>query len=116
MEDPAPNRTEMPDRDGPTPAQWLTTGFLAGLVALLSFQFLAGGPAQAEMTIKNGTFSAMTTQSTTDEELLYVIDDRAEQLLVYGTQNVVGAGLELLDRQSLPQLFAAARAQNFGGN
>ena len=111
------NATQQPQQDhAPTTAQWLTTGFLAGVVALLSLQFLAGEPASAEMTVKDGTFSAMTTLTTTNDEMLYVVDDRAEQLLVYGTRNAANAGLELLDRQSLPQLFASARAQYFGGN
>lgn len=76
----------------------------------------AGSPepsALAEMTASVGEYKVMTTASNEDEELLFVLDNRNEQLMVYGVsqQN----GLQLATRESLSQVFAQARAAA-GGN
>ncbi|MEM0982326.1 MAG: hypothetical protein AAGI17_00080 [Planctomycetota bacterium] len=100
-------------------ARTLTTGFLAGVVAVLAFNLFLGSPspASADMTQKDGMYTAMTTLSTDGEEVLYIVDNNSQNLLVYRHTGIVGsgsAGINLIDRQALPQLFSAARAQAFG--
>jgi len=108
--------TETGSGSGRVAGSHLVTAFLAGVVAIQAFTLLGSPPrARADMTIKESTISAMTTRTTLGNELMYVVDDRSEQLLVYSAGNVGGAGgIQLLDRQSLPQMFSAARAQVLG--
>jgi hypothetical protein len=76
----------------------------------------AGSPepsALAEMTANVGEYKVMTTASNDNEELLFVLDNRNEQLMVYGVGQPLQ--LELLTRESLGQVFAQARAAA-GGN
>jgi len=68
--------------------------------------------ARAEMTAKLDSFAAMSTESG-NEELVWVIDDRSETLFVYRSANNNRA-IEFVDRQSLPEMFAAARQQSGG--
>lgn len=84
------------------------------LLALILVRAGGVGPertAMAEMIGTSGSYTAMTTRSGT-EELLYMIDDRSEQLLIYrvrGTNTV-----DLVERQDLRQMFTAARAAWLG--
>jgi hypothetical protein len=68
--------------------------------------------ARAEMTVKDGSYSAMTTRAG-PEEVLWVLDDRAEALMIYSvaTNN---SEVVLKDRQNLKELFANAKAQAGG--
>lgn len=89
-----------------------------GLVAAvqLGVKLGAGSPepsALAEMATTVGEYKVMTTASNDNEELLFVLDNRNEQLMVYGVGQPLQ--LELLARESLGQVFAAARAAA-GGN
>lgn len=68
--------------------------------------------ARADMAIKSGGYTAMTTSVTT-RELLFVIDDRSETLLVY--DNTSTGAIELVANLSLPQTFTSARATAGGG-
>ena len=67
--------------------------------------------AMADMVASTGDYTAMTTR-TASQELLYVVDDRAEQLLIYEVNNA--REIILLRREDLPSLFAAARARSGG--
>lgn len=70
--------------------------------------------AFAEMAATGGTYSAMTTQGqSSSEELLYVLDQRAEKLLVYRVEN--GRALTLQRSEDLAQVFAQAKAAAGGG-
>lgn len=76
----------------------------------------AGSPepvALAEMTAAVGDYNMMTTASNDNEEQLFVLDNRNEQLMVFGLSQT--AGLELQANESLGQVFAAARAAAGGG-
>ncbi|MEM9166445.1 MAG: hypothetical protein AAGB48_05415 [Planctomycetota bacterium] len=106
-----------------TPARhdllWVTAFALAALIALQLGHRLHGNaelplpesPVLADMVASVGDYSAMTTAASEDEELLYVLDNRNEQLLVYqiGQQR----SLVLLAREDLASVFA--RAQGLAG-
>ena len=75
---------------------------------------VAPSAALAEMAVVNGGFAAMTTQGqSSSEELLYVLDQRAEQLLVYRVEN--GRSVVLQRSEDLARVFAQARAAAGGG-
>lgn len=70
--------------------------------------------ALAEMATAGGAYSAMTTQGqSSSEELLYVLDQRAEKLMVYRVEN--GRALTLQRSEDLAQVFAQAKAAAGGG-
>ena len=54
----------------------------------------------------------MLTASFENEDLLFVLDSRTEQIMVYRVDNM--QSVTLRDRQSLPALFAAARTRSQG--
>lgn len=84
---------------------------LAALVALRAGRVGPESVAYADMVADSGSYTAMTTR-TGAEELLYLVDDRSETLMVYRVIN--GRTVDLVDRQSLPQMFGAARAAWLG--
>lgn len=84
---------------------------LAALVALRAGRVGPESVAYADMVADSGSYTAMTTR-TGAEELLYIVDDRSETLMVYRVIN--GRTVDLVDRQSLPQMFSAARAAWLG--
>jgi len=84
---------------------------LAGLVVLRAGRVGPEPVALADMVGDAGSYTAMTTASGS-EELLYLVDDRSEMLMVYRVVN--GRAVEMMDRQSLPQMFSAARASWLG--
>lgn len=96
----------------------LLSAIVLGLIAAvqLGVKLGAGSPepvALAEMAASVGEFTMMTTASNDNEEQLFVLDNRNEQLMVYQVNQ--NKGLELQARESLGQVFAAARAAA-GGN
>ncbi|MEM8756303.1 MAG: hypothetical protein AAGF47_00795 [Planctomycetota bacterium] len=100
-----------PSGRGPADLLWVSAFALAAVVIVqIGGRLGAGSPEPtvlADMVAHVGELSAMTTASSEDEELLYVLDNRNEQLLIYeiGQQRT----LDLMDRQDLPSLFASAR-------
>lgn len=92
---------------------------LAGLVVVQAGRTGGSSPAGpaaalAEMAVVGGGYSAMTTQGqSSSEELLYVLDQRAERLLVYRVEN--GRALSLQRSEDLAQVFTQARAAAGGG-
>jgi hypothetical protein len=75
---------------------------------------VAPSTAMAEMAVVSGGYSAMTTQGqSSSEELLYVLDQRAERLMVYRVEN--GRELSLQRSEDLAQVFTQARAAAGGG-
>ncbi|MEQ8803492.1 MAG: hypothetical protein RLP45_15760 [Haliea sp.] len=70
--------------------------------------------ALAEMAVVGGGYAAMTTQGqSSSEELLYVLDQRAERLMVYRVEN--GRSLVFQRSEDLAQVFTQARAAAGGG-
>jgi hypothetical protein len=59
-----------------------------------------------------GGLTVMTTDAT-NEDLLVVLDSRNEELFVYRAD--ANAGVQLLQRYPIPQLFVDARARSLGG-
>lgn len=71
-------------------------------------------PAQAEMVSRTGELVALTARAD-NQDILYVLDNRAEQLMLYRVQQNNQA-LELIQSVDLPEYFAAARARRLGGD
>ena len=84
---------------------------LTAVALLVALVFQAMGPwtptARAEMAVKAGSYSAMTTRASS-QDLLWLIDDANETLFVYGVSNN-NREVAFIDRQSLKDLFLAAR-------
>ena len=117
------NRAKEPDRapseslSGPrVDLLWVTAIALAAVVIVQLGGRFGAGPAEptalADMVAQVGDYALMTTAASEDEEQLYVLDNRNEQLLVYGI--VQNRTLELLAREDLKSVFANARAQAGG--
>lgn len=85
------------------------------LLALIVLQ-LVGLPvpqAQAGLVSKTGGYTILTAKSGNGAtDMALVIDDRTEELLVYSIEQ--NRLVELMARESLPELFTAARAQSLG--
>lgn len=92
---------------------------LAGLVLVQAGRTGESSPvspaaALAEMAVVGGGYAAMTTQGqSSSEELLYVLDQRAERLMVYRVEN--GRTLVFQRSEDLARVFSQARAAAGGG-
>lgn len=105
------NNTAPAHRGGETVLTFLALG-LAMLLGALLWGTLSQ-PAQAEMVSETGHLVAMTARAD-NEEILLMLDNRAEQLMLYKvTQNNT---LELVQSLDLPELFQTARARRLGGD
>ncbi len=62
--------------------------------------------ARADVVAAGGEFAALTAD-TGSEDILVILDQRAEQLLVYGVRNQ--NAIEFRGRQSVSELFLEAR-------
>ncbi|MEM7754793.1 MAG: hypothetical protein AAF297_04055 [Planctomycetota bacterium] len=103
-----------PPANAPKVAAVLSLSALGLLVALVLQAMTPWTPtARAEMTVKADGYAAMSTRAS-NEEIMWVVDDATQTLFVYG---IAPNNREVLflDRQSLPELFSAARAQAGGG-
>ncbi|MBX3322538.1 MAG: hypothetical protein KF757_06065 [Phycisphaeraceae bacterium] len=87
----------------------ITAAILGGLILL---QTVGIPSASAHMVSKTGAYTGMTANGGSTGELLFVIDDRNEDLLVYSVQQA--RSVELRARESLPELFSIARNQALG--
>lgn len=96
---------------------WVTAVALAALVVV---QFGKSGgdkplpfeqQALAEMVDSVGDYKVMTTDGG-NEEILYVLDNRNEQLLLYKIDQQ--KALTLLAREELDNVFASARSKMGG--
>ena len=112
----AQNTAGVPARSKTDPL--VISAIALGLIACvqIGIKLGAGSPeptALAEMAASGGEFKIMTTASNDNEEQLFVLDNRNEQLMVYGVNQ--NTGLQLQAREPLDQVFASARAAS-GGN
>jgi hypothetical protein len=94
-----------------TAALW-ASAFVIGALILVQAGRWAGNTARAEMVSQSGDYAMLTTDSGSDE-LLYVIDNRNEQMFVYRVENQ--NSVQLYGRESIAQLFTHARARAVGG-
>lgn len=102
-----------------------TLPLLAGALVLLGLVIVQAGKggqsspvapatAFAEMAAVAGGYAAMTTRGqSSSEELLYVLDQRAERLMVYRVENQRDVVLQRTE--DLARVFAQARASAGGG-
>ena len=79
-----------------------------GALILANAAKVNDAPAFAEMAVKSGGYSMITTNAGTSEALI-VVDDRSESLLVYTVEP--GTLLQMRLSQPLPQMFLDARRQ-----
>jgi hypothetical protein len=92
----------------PPAALWASAFVLMGLIILQSSRLT--GEAQAGV-VSSTTGHVILTSEAQNEDLILVIDGRAEQLTVYRpTRN----GIDLVQVYRLPDMFADARARAMG--
>ncbi|MBZ0173199.1 MAG: hypothetical protein K8E66_12515, partial [Phycisphaerales bacterium] len=84
---------------------------LVGVILLRAGGVGPDRTALADMVAESGPYTAMTTLSGSSE-LLYMVDDRAEQLHVYRVRQA--NSVEMVAREDLRQMFTAARAAALG--
>ncbi len=101
------------DRNLPVASLW-ASAFVIGALAIVQAGRLPGPAAHAEMATGSGDYTLLTTDSGLgpDEdpyELLYLIDNRAEVLMVYEIENAQRKQVFLRDGGSLDNLFRRAR-------
>ncbi|MFO0831104.1 MAG: hypothetical protein U0637_04575 [Phycisphaerales bacterium] len=75
------------------------------------FSWLPEGVAQGAVVSQTGGLTCMTTDIG-NEDLLLVLDSRNEELFVYRTDSK--AGMQLLQRYPVPQMFVDARGRSQG--
>ena len=77
------------------------------LIALIITQAstIGGATAHAGSALAVNDLVVLTAQSTSADEVLVVLDQREEQLFVYGVEN---RGLRLYDVQDVADLFSQA--------
>lgn len=102
--------TDAPRRTGETTLTVLALG-LAMLLGALLWGTL-NQPARAEMVSETGHLVALTARGD-NEEVLLMLDNRAEQLMLYKVNQ--NSTLELLQSLDLTELFQSARARRLGG-
>ncbi len=81
------------------------------LLALVLFFSIRAPHAQAEMVSTAGPLTVMTSEGG-NEEILLLLDGRAEHLSVYRVENQ--SSLELYKRYDLPKVFNEARSRAMG--
>jgi len=93
--------------------RWTTLWVALAVVAVgaLLWGRSSHGVALAEMTTQKAGYAMMTTDGGNDE-ILVVVDSRAEMIMVYRVAQQ--GGLTLIEREPLSALFARARAQSRG--
>ena len=79
---------------------------VAALGVMVLGDWLRTWEARADVVAAGGEFAALTSD-TGSEDILVVLDQRAEQLLVYGVRNQ--NAIEFRGRQSLSELFLEGR-------
>jgi hypothetical protein len=89
---------------------WASAFILAGLIVLQAGR--SGGEARADLVASVGGMTALTVAGASSEDLLLVIDGRAEELFVYRVENQ--QNVELQRRYNLPRMFNDARGQGPG--
>jgi hypothetical protein len=93
-------------------ALWASAFVIAALVIVQAQRLAGGAPARADLVSGLGTITALTAEAQT-EDVLYIADNRTEQLMVYKVVNQ--NNFELFRSYSLPRMFADARARASGG-
>lgn len=107
------NTTPTPDAPARRPAAplWWSAAAL-GVIALVQ---VAGRPAAYAGESGMVSRAGVTTMLTADigpEDLLFLLDNRSDELSVYRVDS--RAGLELLQRLPVGQVFIDARARSLG--
>jgi hypothetical protein len=98
--------------DGAAAVLW-ASAFMIGALVIVQAGRLPANRAYAEMAVEASDFSLLTTDAGRGEdaapnELLYVIDSRAETLLIYEIEDARKKQIILRDGANLPVLFRNA--------
>jgi hypothetical protein len=107
-------RRDTTSRRHVTPAALWASAFVIAALTIVQAGRLPQNAAFGEMATNRGDYSLLTTDSglggdVQPNELLYVIDSRAEVLLVYEIEDARSGRVVLRDGGSLSGLFRAAR-------
>jgi hypothetical protein len=94
-------------------AGWTHSGAADAANLVLAAEPLFGDATRARggMVSTVGAYSVLAA-SVDNEDFVFVLDSRSEQIMVYRVDNMQAVTLK--DRQNLPGLFAAARARSQG--
>ncbi|MDX9911328.1 MAG: hypothetical protein RBS39_05815 [Phycisphaerales bacterium] len=93
-------------------ALWASAVVLCGLI-LTQASSLGTSTAQAGLVSQVSELTALTVRSGA-EDLLLVLDNRTEELYVYQIGSK-GNSVELIDKESVSQMFTNARTNKTGG-
>ena len=107
------------ERRLPAAALWVVLFVLLALVTARVGALIGGAPGAieagmaqaAELVSQTGGLTVLSTDGG-NEDLLVVLDGRNEEMFVYRTD--INAGIQLLQRYTVPQLFTDARARSLG--
>ena len=89
----------------------LVTARVGALIGGAPGEIEAGMAQAAELVSQTGGLTVLSTDGG-NEDLLVVLDGRNEEMFVYRTD--INAGIQLLQRYTVPQLFTDARARSLG--
>ena len=92
-------------RLAPSSALWASAFVILAMIFVVAGRG-GGNTARAEMVSSAGDFTVMTTQGQ-NEQILYVLDERSEQLLVYKV--VRKNEVQLFQSLNLTQTFEDAK-------
>jgi hypothetical protein len=85
---------------------------IGALVIVQAGRLMTGTPARADLVSSSGTLTALTAESTNSNDILLVLDGRAEELLVYKIENQ--NAVELYKKYNVPRLMSEARGRSTG--
>jgi hypothetical protein len=85
---------------------------IGALVIVQAGRIMSGTPAQADLVAASGTLTALTAESTNSNDVLLVLDGRAEELMVYKVENQ--NAVELYRKYNVPRLMSEARGRHSG--
>lgn len=104
-----PTNPPAPRRPSPNALLGASATLLAALIVL--FASRTGSTARADLVGQAGTLTALTLTGAS-QDVLVVLDGRAEELMVYRLENQ--SALELYAKYSVPRMFTDARARTVG--
>lgn len=85
---------------------------IAALIIVQGSRLLTGEPARADLVTSSGSFTVLTAETTNSNDVLLVLDSRAEELMVYRVESQ--NNLELYKKYNVPRMMADARARHTG--
>ena len=85
---------------------------IAALVVVQAGKLLSGPEARADLVSTAGTVSVLTAEANNSNDVLFVLDGRSEELMVYKLENQTN--WELFKKYNLPRMFSEAKVRTPG--